>query len=165
MNLPAIDPADIRWRLHAFSELSTGVLYDILALRSDVFVVEQNCVYADIDGLDRLTGTRHVTAYDGDTLCAYARSMAPAHATISTASTAPMARIGRVVVSPAYRRRGFGVKLMTILLDDLGARYPDGAITLDAQLVAERMYASLGFERRSEVFLEDGIEHVTMVRA
>lgn len=156
---------NLTWTLRRFDELDIGTLYDILALRSDVFVVEQRCVYADIDGLDRLPGSRHITAYAGDELCAYARSMAPPETHTVMPAELHTARIGRVVVKAHYRRRGLGVKMMALLLSDLQARYPDLAVTLDAQLEAESMYASLGFERRSDVFLDDGIEHVTMVRA
>jgi|GEM_PF-3106197 len=87
------------WSLSRFDELDVHTLYDALALRSEVFVVEQNCAYADIDELDKLPGSRHLVARCGNTLCAYARSLAPS-------DTHADARIGRVVVRQSFRRQG-----------------------------------------------------------
>ena len=156
-------PPDIDWSLQSFPELDINSLYDVLALRSEVFVVEQNCIYADIDDLDRLPGNRHIIGRSGDSLCAYARSLAPDSGAGSTESED--ARIGRVVVHTAWRRRGLGNAMLALLLKDLESRYPTSAVRLDAQLDAESMYARAGFVRISDIFLEDGIEHVRMRRA
>ena len=152
---------DIDWSLQSFAELDNNSLYEVLALRSEVFVVEQNCIYADIDNLDRLPGNRHIIGRSGDSLCAYARSLAPDSVTAGSED----ARIGRVVVHTAWRRRGLGNAMLALLLKDLESRYPTSAVRLDAQLDAESMYARAGFVRISDIFLEDGIEHVRMRRA
>ena len=155
---------EIEWSLRPFSELGLNCLYDILALRAQVFVVEQNCVYADLDELDRLPGNRHVIGRCDNTICAYARSLAPVTLAGGSATSVD-SRIGRVVVHPSWRRRGLGSTMLGLLLDDLTSRHPASAVRLDAQLDAEHMYASAGFVRISDVFLEDGIEHVRMRKA
>ena len=148
---------DIDWQLSRFDELDVHTLYDALALRCEVFVVEQNCVYADIDGLDTLPGSRHLSARHGNTLCAYARSLAPTE-------TSPEARIGRVLVRQSFRRQGLADRLLSQLIADLESRFSRIAIRLDAQLEAESLYVRAGFERCSDEFVEDGIPHVGMRR-
>jgi ElaA protein len=145
------------WSLSRFDELDVHTLYDALALRSEVFVVEQNCAYADIDELDKLPGSRHLVARCGNTLCAYARSLAPS-------DTHADARIGRVVVRQSFRRQGLANRLLSQLIEDLGARFPHISIRLDAQIEAEGLYVGAGFKRCGDEFLEDGIPHVSMRR-
>jgi ElaA protein len=142
------------WR--AFDELSAPELYEALRLRSDVFVVEQNCVFADIDGKDG--SARHLLAWNGDALGGYLRIFPPAGAEGA-------ARIGRVVVAPACRSTGLGRRLMAAALDEIAVRFGAVAVELAAQAHLENFYASFGFVRTTPDYLDDGIPHCDMRRA
>ena len=141
----------LTWHDARFDELAAGTLYDLLALRSRVFVVEQRCAYDDLDGLDRVA--RHLWASDGTGIAAYLRIL-PAGTKYAEVS------IGRVVVAPAHRGTGLGRELMRRGI----AAAAGAAIRLGAQAHLERFYAELGFQRASEVYDEDGIPHVEMIR-
>jgi len=147
----------IDWTLVRFEALSGRDVHDLLQLRSAVFVLEQSCVYQDIDGQDVLPGTRHLIARQDGELVACARSMAPA-------GTDAEARIGRVAVVVSHRRRGIARQVLMRLVDDLDGRLGDVPQRLDAQLEAVPLYESAGFARFGEPFLEDGIAHVGMRR-
>ncbi|GGF08361.1 GNAT family N-acetyltransferase [Aliidongia dinghuensis] len=144
-------PERFVWR--AFDALGTAELYALLQLRSDVFVVEQNCVFADIDGKD--AAALHLLVWVGDMLGGYLRVFAPADA----------AKIGRVVVAPAWRSTGLGRRLMAAALDQIAARWGAVPVELSAQAHLERFYSSFGFERTGPDYLEDGILHCDMRRA
>ena len=133
------------------TDVDRQLLYDVLALRSAVFVVEQACAYQDIDGLDLVDGTVHVLGRDGDGLAAYARLLAPdaQHAT---------ARIGRVIVATQARGRRLAHELMARAVEVCEARWP-GPIELGAQAHLTGFYRSLGFEPVGEPYDEDGILH------
>ena len=135
------------WRLHPFAELTIAELYAIVSLRERVFVVEQACAYLDADGHD--VTARHLWCGD---VTAYARIL-PAGAKY------PSMSIGRVVVAPEARGRGLARELM---LRAIAAC--TGPIELGAQAHLEAFYASLGFARTGDVYLEDGIPHVDMLR-
>ena len=141
------------WR--AFDALTTAELYQLLRLRTDVFVVEQACVFADIDGKDQ--ETLHLLVMVGDALAGYLRVFPPA-------GEVP-ARIGRVVVAPAYRSTGLGRRLMAAALDEIDARFGAVPVELAAQSHLERFYAGFGFVRTAEDYLEDGIPHCDMHRS
>ncbi|HEV2675742.1 MAG TPA: GNAT family N-acetyltransferase [Aliidongia sp.] len=143
----------LQWR--RFEELGTGELYALLRLRADVFVVEQNCVFADIDGKDDLA--LHLLAWVGDTLGGYLRVFGP-----TTAQGA--AKIGRVVVAPALRSTGLGRRLMAAALEEISHRLGSVPTELSAQAHLERFYASFGFVRTSVDYLEDDILHCDMRR-
>ncbi|GAA3578053.1 GNAT family N-acetyltransferase [Amycolatopsis ultiminotia] len=132
-------------------ELTAAQLYAILRLRSEVFVVEQDCVYADIDGRDLPADTRHLwlTGEDGE-LLAYLRVLT---------DPGGLRRIGRVVTARAARGRGLAARLMAAALADA-----TGEFVLDAQTYAQGLYARFGFVPEGEEFLEDGIPHRTMRR-
>ena len=148
------DDTALAWTLSRFDELDARSVHDLLRLRVDVFVVEQACAYPEIDGLDALPGTRHLLGREADgTVAAYGRSLVDAGAA---------ARVGRIVVAPARRGRGVARTLMRRLLDDLDSRCPGRDVVLGAQLPAEPLYASFGFVRDSDEYLEDGIPHVDM---
>ena len=140
----------LTWHDARFDELAAGTLYDLLALRSRVFVVEQRCAYDDLDGLDRVA--RHVWASAGADVAAYLRIL-PAGSKYAEVS------IGRVVVAPAHRGTGLGKELM-----ERGIAAAAAAIRIGAQAHLERFYADLGFRRASDVYDEDGIPHVEMIR-
>ncbi len=140
--------------LHVASpdQLDVTTLYAILRLRSEVFVVEQNCPYQDVDGLDLDSTTRHLwLTDDGPEPVAYLRILEEPDGT---------ARIGRVCVSPAARRRGLAGALMISALDLIGHR----DAVLSAQVYATGLYASAGFEPDGPQFLEDDIPHLPMRR-
>ena len=142
------------WR--DFDDLRPAELHALLKLRCDVFVVEQNCAYPDIDGKDPLA--RHLLCYDGADLIGCLRIFAPGVA-------GHAARIGRVVVAPPARGTGLGRRLMQAALDEIEVRHGKVPVALSAQLYLEAFYASLGFVRVSETYLEDDIPHCDMRRA
>jgi ElaA protein len=144
-------PGELQWHDRAFAELTCAELHAILELRSRVFVVEQACIYQDVDGLDPIA--RHVWAEAGGRLAAYLRIM-PAGAKYAEVS------IGRVVTAPEARGTGLGRELMKRGLAAAG----DVPLRLGAQAHLERFYNELGFVRASDVYDEDGIPHVEMTR-
>jgi ElaA protein len=136
-----------------FSGMSGFDVYRILRLRCDVFVVEQQCPYPELDGRDLEPGTRHlwVEAQDG-TVAAYLRILEDADGS---------ARIGRVVTAKACRGRGLAANLLAEALEFIG---PDRPVVLDAQTTATGVYERHGFEITGPPYDEDGIEHVPMRR-
>lgn len=130
-----------------FDELDVDLLYRILQLRSQVFVVEQDCVYLDLDGRDTEPTTVHwVAESDGQVI-----------ATLRWLDDGECGRIGRVVCALPHRRTGLARKLMVAVL---GAT--SGPVVLDAQTPSADWYASLGFAVSGDEFVEDGIPHVPM---
>lgn len=143
------------WQCKSFNELTPHELYAIMQLRSEVFVVEQNCPYLDPDGKDY--SSWHLMGWDGDKLVAYSRLL-PAGLAFQEIS------IGRVVSSPAYRGTGAGKALMNHAIEKAHQLFGPQPIRIGAQLYLKKFYESLGFNQVSEMYLEDGIEHVEMVR-
>lgn len=145
----------ITWTCKKFDELSAAELYTILKLRSEVFVVEQNCVYPDIDGKDMQS--YHVCGWlNGELLVAYARLLPPGLAFEE-------ASIGRVVSSPAHRKDGYGRTLMQKAIENTQSLFNTSAIRIGAQQYLLEFYKSLGFMASGDPYLEDGIPHVEMV--
>lgn len=142
----------MHWHEKGFSELTVSELYAITQLRERVFVVEQNCVYLDADGLDPVC--RHLWAERGGALRAYLR-IVPAKAKWAEVS------IGRVITAPEARGTGLGRELMQRGIAACGT----GPIRIGAQAHLEKWYGELGFTRASEVYDEDGIPHIEMLRA
>jgi len=142
------------WR--DFAALTVGELYALLRLRADVFVVEQNCVFGDIDGKDPVA--RHLLAFAGEMLGGYLRVFSPA-------VPGEAAKIGRVVVVPAFRSTGLGRRLMAAALDEIAGRLGPVPIELAAQAHLEKFYGSFGFVRCSDDYLEDDILHCDMRRS
>ncbi len=144
----------MRWICLPFEALSPHQLYDLLALRSAVFVVEQNCVFLDPDGLD--AQAHHLLGHDeAGALAAYARLLPPG-------VKAPEAVIGRVITSAAARGSGQGRALMAQATAQTQALWPTAAITLHAQARLQAFYASFGFASVGEPYIEDGIPHIEM---
>ncbi|MFD6566375.1 GNAT family N-acetyltransferase [Micromonospora profundi] len=139
-------------RTATFADLDARTLHDLLKLRVDVFVVEQNCPYPDIDGRDVEPGTRHLWLTDGDAPVAYLRILA---------DPGGLARIGRVVVAPTARGGGHAGRLMTAALEVVGNQ----PCVLEAQSHLVGFYARHGFEVNGPEYLEDGIPHTPMRRA
>lgn len=146
--------AGLNWTCQPFSLLDAPALYAILRLRSEVFVVEQNCVYLDTDGKDELSW--HCCGRINGQLAAYARLIPPG-TSYETAS------IGRVVVAPAFRGQEMGRALMEEAIRKTFELYGGDSITIGAQTYLIRFYQSLGFSTVGEEYPEDGIPHITMI--
>ncbi|WP_423601101.1 GNAT family N-acetyltransferase [Roseateles sp. MS654] len=148
-----------RWICQTFDELGVRGLYRALRLRSEVFVIEQRCLYLDPDGLDEhawhLQGLGQGAGPGGDTLLAYARLLPPE---IGDGS----ARIGRVITAPTARGGGLGRALMSQAVRECQRLWPGYAIELGAQAHLREFYGSFGFEPISDVYDEDGIPHIDM---
>ncbi|ULQ56604.1 GNAT family N-acetyltransferase [Flavihumibacter rivuli] len=141
------------WQLKQFGELTPEELYQILRLRSEVFVVEQNCVFLDMDNKDQ--SSWHLMGWQDGLLAAYTRLLPPG------LSYEEMS-IGRVVSSPAVRGTGIGRELMLESISACRKLFGNGPIRIGAQLYLKKFYASLGFIAEGDIYLEDGIEHVEM---
>jgi ElaA protein len=138
-----------------FNELSLKELYSVLQLRSEVFVVEQDCVYQDIDGKDETA--LHILGKEGDKLVAYTRCFKPG-------DYFEEAAIGRVIVKEGYRKYGYGHEIMKASIEEIKKRYHTEKIKLSAQQYLTAFYESHGFKQIGEGYLEDGIPHIAMVR-
>lgn len=148
---------NITWYHKHFKYLSTTELYQILQLRNEVFIVEQNCPFQDLD--DKDFKCYHLLGFDTDSqkVMAYTR-IVPAGVSYEEAS------IGRVVTSPLARGGGIGKQLMKKSIELLEELYGGVSIRIGAQLYLKKYYESFGFQQVEEVYLEDGIEHILMVR-
>ena len=145
----------MKWQIKRFNALSPVEIYEILQLRSEVFVVEQNCVYQDIDGKD--AKAVHVLGEIDGKIVAYARLFMPGDYFAD-------ASIGRVVVKPEFRERKLGHDLMRESIDALKGM-GETVIAISAQLYLKKFYESHGFVAEGEPYLEDDIPHIRMVRA
>lgn len=137
-----------------FGELQVEELYKLLQLRSDIFVVEQDCIFLDPD--DRDQEALHVLGWEGTELVGYARIFGPG-------DYFEQASIGRVAVKKTFRGRGLGIQVMQASINAVKERFGREEITLSAQKYLETFYRDLGFKREGEDYLEDGIPHVRMV--
>ena len=145
----------IDWLLRKFEDLTPHQLYVILQLRNEVFVVEQNCVFQDAD--DKDPDSYHLMGFSDKRLVAYTR-LIPAGKSYEEAS------IGRVVTSPIVRSTGMGKTLMERSVEALYDLYGKQPIKIGAQLYLKKFYESFGFMQCSEVYMEDGIEHILMLK-
>lgn len=143
----------MRWLLKTFAELTPEELYQVLRLRSEVFVVEQQCVFQDMDQKDQLS--HHLLGYKDQELIAYTRLVPPG---ISYAA----ASIGRVVTHPQHRSKGWGRLLMQHSIDECLRLFGTRTIVIGAQLYLKDFYASFGFVATGPVYPEDGIDHLEM---
>lgn len=143
------------WRWQRLDEFAPRDLYQMLALRQRIFVIEQRCIYLDADGVDAIT--EHLTAYDGDELVACLRLLPP-HV------KGPEAAIGRVAVARRYRRQGLGRELMRHAMQRLVEQHRNPTAHLAAQAHLVAFYAAFGFDPISEPYDDDGIAHVDMRR-
>jgi len=145
----------INWKIKKFEELSTNELYGILRLRSEIFVVEQNCPYQDIDGKD--SKSFHLQGFnDNNELIAYTRIL-PAGISYKEVS------IGRVVASNKVRGTGVGKELMKESIKFIEKKFGNVPIRIGAQCYLKKFYEGLDFEIASEEYLEDNIPHVEML--
>ncbi|ANH83971.1 GNAT family acetyltransferase [Niabella ginsenosidivorans] len=145
----------MQWICKSFDELSTPELYSLLQLRSAVFVVEQNSIYQDVDGKD--LKSYHLMGTDNGTVIAYTRLL-PKGMSYADQS------VGRVVVAPSYRAYGLGFELMQRSIRASYELFGNDTIRISAQLYLKQFYESLGFRPVSDVYDEDGIPHIEMVK-
>ena len=145
----------MNWTLKTFDSLTPYELYAILRLRTEVFVVEQTCVFQDMDNKDQLC--YHLMGWKDDLLIAYTRLVPP-----DIFYKEPS--IGRVVTSPAARGNGIGKLLMKKSIEEVFHLFGKTSVRLSAQLYLKKFYESLGFIQSSEIYDEDGINHIEMMR-
>jgi ElaA protein len=148
-------PADnIKWIFSSFDLLKNHDLYQLLKLRQDVFIIEQNCIYPDIDNLDQYS--YHLLGYKGDMLAAYLRIVPPG-------KKYDFPSIGRVIVSEHERNKGLGQKLVDQGVLKTKQLYENNDIYVEAQAHLNDFYQRSGFQRITESYDVDGIPHIRMV--
>jgi len=145
----------IQWIVKSFEELLPEELYQLLRLRSEVFVVEQNCVFLDLDNKDQQS--IHLMGWINNNLAVYVRILPP-----GLAYDEPS--IGRVVSSPVYRITGAGRILMEKAIELTTDLNKGENIRIGAQYYLKNFYGSLGFEIQGDIYLEDGIDHIEMLK-
>ena len=138
-----------------FNQLSLDELYYLFQLRSQVFVVEQDCVYQDIDAMDKKA--LHVIGKKDNTIIAYSRIFKPGY-------YFKEASIGRVVVAENFRHLKYGHQLMVASIEAVEASFSSKKIKISAQKYLENFYNNLGFITSGEPYLEDGIPHIAMIK-
>lgn len=142
--------------IKSFKELTLKELYDLLQLRSEVFVVEQDCVYQDLDGKDKKA--LHVLGYKNDNLVAYTRIF-------KAGDYFEEASIGRVVVRENVRKFKYGYAIMNASIEAIKDNFVETVIRISAQTYLKRFYNQLGFFEVGEDYLEDGIPHINMIKS
>ncbi len=149
---------DNQWTLGSIQELTAEQLFEVLQLRVDVFVVEQQYAYRELDECDRHPEVRHLLGRNkGGELIAYARLLPPG-------LRYPEVNLGRFVVRADCRRQGIGHQLLQTALAEISRCWPKRNVKIAAQEYLQSFYARYGFLRLSDVYLEDGIPHVEMVK-
>ncbi|WP_286261725.1 GNAT family N-acetyltransferase [Thalassotalea atypica] len=151
----------MKWITKSFKELTTDELYDFLKLRIDVFVVEQTCYYPDLDDLDRHPETLHLFGYnEGDgKMHAYLRVL-PKGTTYKNHIS-----IGRVLIANAARGSGLGHELIKLGINACNEHFNTSSIKISAQEHLAKLYQQHGFKQVTEMYLEDGIPHIGMLKA
>ena len=145
----------IQWKIKPFEALSLNELYQVLRLRSEIFVVEQNCVYQDVDNKDQKA--LHLMGEFEGKIVAYARLF-------KSGDYFEQASIGRVIVDANYRDKKWGHDLMREAIAGIEKYLGENKITISAQLYLQKFYESHGFVQTSEMYLEDDIPHIEMRR-
>ena len=147
---------NLTWQWYRLADIPATLLIDILKLRQDVFIIEQRCLYHDIDGLDRLA--HHLTGCDeSGTIMAYCRAFAP-----GDCHHEPV--LGRIVTAPTVRRRGLGRSLLDEAHRYCRKNFGTPVVRLDAQHYLTGYYCSFGYEIVGEPRDVDGIAHVEMLK-
>jgi ElaA protein len=145
---------DLRWQWCRLGELSAEQVYAVLAARVAIFVVEQNCAYQDLDGLD--ADAEHLIAWSGTEVAGYLRVLGP-----GTRFGDPS--IGRIITAQPFRGTGLGRDLVAKGIEHTRLRYPGQPVRISAQKYLEKFYRDFGFVTVSEPYLEDDIPHVEML--
>ncbi len=149
---------NLQWDVNSFQELSVSQFFEVLQLRVDVFVVEQQCAYPELDEHDRHAETRHLAGHDASSqLMAYARIL-------SAGLRFPEVSLGRFVVRKDARGQGIGHKLLSVALKEIQSSWAGYAIRISAQDYLEKFYGQYGFTRASDVYFEDGSRHIEMLK-
>jgi ElaA protein len=154
--MPQSASNDLNWQCVPFAQLGTASLYELLQLRSAVFVIEQACVFQDMDGLD--AQAMHLLGTRGDKLLAYARCF-------NAGVSYPEASIGRVATHASVRGSGAGHALMQQALHCMQTQWGAQPVRIGAQAHLQGFYAQHGFMATGDGYVEDGIAHVQMLRA
>jgi ElaA protein len=144
----------IQWTYKKYTALTIDELYSILRLRSQVFVVEQNCPYLDLDNKDQFCW--HLCGWLNNEPAAYARIIPPGICYEESS-------IGRVVTNPAFRKNGYGKELMQLAIEKTLSQFTVTSIKIGAQAYLLDFYSNLGFVSTEKHYLEDGIPHVEML--
>lgn len=145
---------NIIWKIKAFKNLTVDELYQLLKLRSEIFVVEQNCIYQDIDGKDQKA--LHIIGLADDKIVAYSRIFNAGHYYKTTS-------IGRVIVAQDYRAHKIGHELIKKSIQAIKEYFNQENITISAQYYLLHFYQSHGFQTVGKEYLEDGIPHIEMI--
>lgn len=141
-------------KIKKFSELTTKELYEILKVRAEVFVVEQNCVYQDLDSKDEVS--YHLFLEDNSEIIAYLRIL-------PKGISYPETSIGRVLTKATYRKNGLSKEIVQKAIEFIIDILEEKEIKISAQAYLQKFYKSFGFEPTSDIYLEDGIEHIEML--
>ncbi len=145
----------LKTKIKTFKELTTQELYDVLQIRAEIFVVEQDCVYQDLDGKDQKA--LHILGYKSGKMVAYTRVFKPG-------DYFKEASIGRVVVKENERQHKYGYAIMKASIEAIKNHYNETAIRISAQTYLRRFYSNLEFKEVGEEYLEDGIPHIHMIK-
>jgi len=145
----------MQWIWSSFEQLKPQQLYDLLKLRQDVFIIEQQCFYSDLDGLDQ--NCLHLMGYEGDDLFAYLRLIPAAHHHSGNIA------LGRILTSEKARGQGMGKQLMTEAMNYLHNNYQGSTVQMSAQRYLQAFYEGFGFRTVGYPYDEDGIAHIEMV--
>ncbi len=146
---------ELQFKISAFNGLSVSELYQVLRLRESVFIIEQDCIYQDIDNKDQ-KALNVLGIFDGK-IVAYSRLFQPG-------DYFEKASIGRVVIDEKYRDRKWGYSLMKASIDGIRSHFGESRIEISAQLYLKNFYENNGFYATSETYLEDDIPHIRMER-
>jgi len=145
----------MKTHIKTFDQLSTTELYEILQLRSEVFVVEQDCVYQDIDGKDEKA--LHIIGIKEHKIVAYTRCF-------KAGDYFTEASIGRVVVKQTERKYHYGNEIMKVSITAIETQFKTKTIKISAQVYLQKFYTKLGFKNVGDDYLEDGIPHIAMLK-
>ncbi|MDR9825876.1 GNAT family N-acetyltransferase [Vibrio sp. FNV 38] len=152
------EKVDIKWQTLSFFELDNKALYQIIKLRIDVFVVEQECPYPELDDKDHHSGVRHLIGRIGEEIAVYCR-------VLEKGLSYPSPSIGRVIVAKPFRSLKLGHQLLEEAINTCESLWPEEKrIEIGAQYHLEEYYQRHGFKQIREMYLEDGIPHIDMVR-
>ena len=143
----------LQWSWYGFDDMDLSMLYDMLALREAIFVVEQECLYQELDGRDK--SALHLVVTGADEVVACLRVLKPTN-------TDTRVKIGRVAVAPAWRRHGVARESLQMAIEKARRLFPSSPLYLEAQSYLHDFYESLGFQACGPEFLEDGIPHIPM---
>lgn len=143
------------WKLKTFTELTNQELYQLLRLRAEIFVMDQQCLYLDPDGHD--LKAYHLLCFHQDQLVSYSRIL-------PSKVVYPQASFGRIVVDKAYRGQGLAKELVTRAIQFLEDNLKEPVIKIQAQAYLQSFYAAYGFEAISDVYLDHELSHIDMIR-